>query len=90
MYINMYDDQEETITRFVGFVGNHRWDLAITQTKHFYGKSLVTNIQSGRSAILDKEDLEEDKLHILAAQFGLNDQEETEELAEFLLGNLPK
>ncbi|ASS75979.1 hypothetical protein CIG75_14090 [Tumebacillus algifaecis] len=90
MYINMYDQQEETVTRFVGFVGNHRWDLAITQTQHFYGKCLVINIQSGRSAILNKEDLEEDKRHILAAQFGLTDEEETDELAEFLLGNLPQ
>lgn len=88
MYINMYDEQEETMTRFVGFVGNHRWDLAITQTKHFYGKSLVINIQSGRSAILDKDDLSEDKVHLLAEQFALSDEEEVQELAEFLLANL--
>jgi hypothetical protein len=90
MYINMYDEQEETMTRYVGFVGNHRWDLAITETKHFYGKSLVINIQSGRCAILNREDLEEEKRHLLAEQFGLQTEEEVEELAEFLLANLPK
>ncbi|HEU4964339.1 MAG TPA: DUF3055 domain-containing protein [Bacilli bacterium] len=86
--INMYDENENTETRYVGFVGNHRWDLAIMRTAHFYGKSVVINLQSGRAGILNHEDLEEDKLHLLAEQFGLTDEEQTEELAEFLRGNL--
>lgn len=91
MIINMYDQHEDTQTRFVGFVGNHRWDLAITTTDHFYGKSLVVNIQSGRSAILNREDVEEteEKLYLLSQHFGLTDEEQTAELAEFLRGNLP-
>jgi Protein of unknown function (DUF3055) len=88
MVIKMYDEEEQTQTRFVGFVGNQRWDLAITTTAHFYGKSLVTNIQSNRTGIIGKDDLEEDKLHLLAQIFGLTDEEETEELAEFLRGNM--
>ena len=32
MVIKMYDEEEQTQTRFIGFVGNHRWDLAITTT----------------------------------------------------------
>lgn len=91
MIINMYDNQESTQTRFVGFVGNHRWDLAITQTDHFYGKSLVINIQSGRGAILNREDVEEteEKMYLLGTHFGLTDEEQIAELAEFLRGNLP-
>jgi len=91
MVVNMYDQQEDTQTRFVGFVGNHRWDLAITTTDHFYGKSLVVNIQSGRAAILNREDTEEteEKLYLLGQHFGLTDEEQITELAEFLRGNLP-
>lgn len=84
MLINMYDENETTQTRYVGFVGNHRWDLAITRTAHFYGKSLVIDLQSGRTGILNQDDLAEDKIHLLAETFGLTDEEQTEELAEFL------
>ena len=48
----------------------------------------MTNLQTNRTGILGKDDLEEDKLHLLAQTFGLTDEEETEELAEFLRGNL--
>jgi hypothetical protein len=88
MIINLYDENENTQTRYIGFVGNHRWDLAITRTTHFYGKSLVINLQSGRTGILNLDDLEEDKLHLLADTFGLTDEEQTRELAEFLRAHL--
>ena len=88
MVIKMYDEQEQTTTRFVGFVGEQRWDLAITTTDHFYGKSLVVNIQTNRAGIIGKDDLEEDKLHLLAHTFGLDSEEETAELAEYLQMNL--
>lgn len=88
MMIKMYDDMEETTTRFVGFVGNQRWDLAITKTAHFYGKTLVACIQSGRVGIIGSDDLEEDKLPLLGQTFGLNDEEDVQELAEFLRANL--
>jgi hypothetical protein len=84
----MYDQHEETQTRFVGFAGNHRWDLSITNTGHIYGKSLVVNLQTGRAAILNREDTEEEKVHLLASQFGISDEEQAEELREFLNGNL--
>jgi len=86
--IKMYDELEETSTRFVGVVGDERWDLAITRTNHFYGKSLVTLLTNNRTGIIGHDDLEEDKLHILAQTFNLKSEEETAELAEFLRGNL--
>jgi hypothetical protein len=86
----MYDETEDTVTRFVGFVGNHRWDLAITKTDHFYGKFLVTNIQSGRTGIIGKDDLEEEetKLHVLMQTYALDDEQQAEELREYLHGHL--
>lgn len=88
MLINMYDESEDTNTRFVGFVGDHRWDLAITKTDHFYGKSLVICLQTNKVGILGHDDLEDDKLHLLANTFGLDDEEQTIELRNFLLTNL--
>lgn len=57
------DSTETTSTRFVCFIDEdtlHRFDLAITTTDRFYGKKLVTDLQSGRTAILGPDDLEAD------------------------------
>lgn len=83
----LYDDTEQTSTRFVGYAGDFgRFDLAITQTAHFYGKRLVTIIQNGRSAILGDEDVAD--LTYLAQTFGLSSEDEARELAAFLQRNL--
>ncbi len=80
----LYDETEETRTRFVSFmVETVRFDLAITTTNRFYGKKLVINIQNGRSAIIGHDDLDEDGY--LAYAFQLTD-EEAEELRSFLAG----
>ncbi|SDH62257.1 Protein of unknown function [Alteribacillus persepolensis] len=56
----LYDDIEETKTRFVSFMGDEeRFDLAITSTMRHYGKHLVLDMQSNRFAILGTDDLEE-------------------------------
>jgi hypothetical protein len=55
----LYDHREDTSTRFVSFIGDamHRFDLAITTTNRFYGKKIVIDLQSGRSAIMGPDDL---------------------------------
>jgi hypothetical protein len=88
LQIKMYEQSEETVTRYIGFVGNHRWDIALTATEHFYGKTLVLNLQNNRFGIIGKDDLEADKLPLLMQTFGLTDEEEGEELREFLLAHL--
>lgn len=79
----LYDGKEETTTRFVCFVGHslRRFDLAITNTNRFYGKKLVTDMQSGRTAIIGPDDLEEEGY--LEHVYQLN-EEEAEELRNFL------
>jgi len=78
----LYDETEETNTRFVSFMGSAtRFDLAITTTNRFYGKKLVINIQNGRSAILGDDDLNEEGYLEYAYQLS---EEEAEELRTFL------
>ncbi|CAM5338850.1 Cytosolic protein OS=Lysinibacillus sphaericus OX=1421 GN=LS41612_05265 PE=4 SV=1 [Lysinibacillus sphaericus] len=49
----LYDDVEDTKTRFVSFAGQKlRYDLAILQSSRFFGKVLVMDIQFGRFAII--------------------------------------
>ncbi|MFC4076105.1 DUF3055 domain-containing protein [Salinithrix halophila] len=78
----LYDDAEETKTRFVSFAGETcRFDLGITVTNRFYGKLIVFNIQSNRFAIIGQDDLEEPGY--LEHVYGI-DEGEAEELKQFL------
>lgn len=78
----LYDDTENTRTRFVSFVGNtNRFDLALIVSNRFYGKVLVLNLQSNRFAIIGHDDLEEDGY--LEHAFNIS-EEEAEELKDFL------
>ncbi|CAM4240481.1 Protein of uncharacterised function (DUF3055) [Paenibacillus macerans] len=77
------DSTEDTSTRFVTFIGSslRRFDLAVTTTNRFYGKKLVTDLQSGKTAILGTDDLDEEGY--LEHVYGL-DEEEAEEMRSFL------
>jgi hypothetical protein len=77
------DSTEQTSTRFVCFISNsmRRFDLAITTTNRFYGKKLVTDLQSGKTAIIGPDDLEEEGY--LEHVYGLS-EEEASEMNEFL------
>jgi hypothetical protein len=78
----LYDDVEDTRTRFVSFIGEtSRFDLGITTTRRFYGKLLVFNIQSNRFALIGSDDLEEPGY--LEHVYGMREEEATE-LKEFL------
>ncbi|WP_042461212.1 DUF3055 domain-containing protein [Neobacillus dielmonensis] len=78
----LYDDKENTKTRFVSFVGeNQRYDLAIVQSDRHYGKYLVLNMQGNRFAIIGPDDLEEEGYLEYAFQIS---EEEAEELKAFL------
>ncbi|MEW8970200.1 DUF3055 domain-containing protein [Mesobacillus jeotgali] len=78
----LYDDTEETKTRYVSFVGeNQRFDLAIMQTGRYYGKSIVMDIQGSRFAILGQDDLDEEGY--LEYAYNLS-EEDAEELRSFL------
>mgnify|MGYP001278391506 CR=1 FL=1 len=82
-YDFMSDSTEETSTRFVTFIspGLKRFDLAITTTNRFYGKKLVADMQTGTTAIIGPDDLEEEGY--LERVFKLS-EDEASELAQFL------
>lgn len=79
----LYDDTENTKTRFVSFVGeNTRFDLAIVQTDRHFGKSLVLDIQGNRFAIIGPDDLKEEGY--IEHAFQLNESD-AEDLRSFLM-----
>jgi hypothetical protein len=80
----LYDHTEETTTRFVCFVGGEsmrRFDLAIMSTTRYFGKKIVIDLQSGRSAVIGPDDLAEEGY--LEFAYKIN-EEEAKELEEFL------
>jgi len=73
----LYDDTEDTKTRFVSFVGeNQRFDLAIIQTSRHYGKPLILDMQGNRFAIIGPDDLQEEGYLEFAFQLSEKDAEE--------------
>ncbi|WP_054636167.1 DUF3055 domain-containing protein [Thalassobacillus sp. C254] len=78
----LYDDIEETKTRFVSFMGeSQRFDLAIISSGRHYGKQIVLDMQSNRFAIVGSDDLEEPGY--IEHAYRLN-EEEASELRSFL------
>lgn len=78
----LYDDVEDTKTRFVSFTGEtQRYDLAILQSNRFFGKVLVMDIQFNRMAIIGPDDVEEEGY--LEHAFNRNPVE-AEELRDYL------
>ena len=78
----LYDDVEDTKTRFVSFAGKTlRYDLAILQSSRFFGKVLVLDIQFGRFAIIGADDVEEPGYLEHAYN---RTEEEAEDLREYL------
>jgi hypothetical protein len=81
-HLFLYDDKENTKTRYVSFVGEtQRFDLAIIQTLRFYGKHLVLDLQRNRFAIIGPDDLEEEGYLEFAFQLS---EAEAAELRAFL------
>jgi hypothetical protein len=57
----LYDEAEDTKSRYVSFMGeNQRFDLVIITTNRYFGKKLVLNMQSSRYAVIGTDDLEEE------------------------------
>lgn len=78
----LYDDVEDTKTRFVSFAGKtQRYDLAILQSGRFFGKVLVLDIQFGRFAIIGADDVEEEGY---LEQVYNRSEVDTEDLREYL------
>lgn len=78
----LYDETEDTKTRFVSFMGDQqRFDLAIISSSRYYGKQLVLDVQSNRFAIIGQDDLDEEGY--LEHAYRLS-AEEAEELRDFL------
>lgn len=87
MLENLYDVTESSNVNFVGCVSEEsRFDFAIIYTSHFFGKTLVVCMQTGRSAPLSADDLGD--TDFLRSRFLVTD-EAAIELRSLLRSRLP-
>jgi hypothetical protein len=73
--------QERQLLHYFCIISNnHRYDLTIGYSEQFFGKAMVTSLQSGNMVLLCQEDTDAD--HYWAAKLGIQ-QEDIPELQEF-------
>lgn len=88
MFDRLYDVSERAHVHFIGYASEiARYDFAIVYTDSFFGKPLVVCMQTGKSALLCENDL--NNLDYLQRVFSVPTGAETEELAHFLRQRLP-
>lgn len=88
MFDRLYDVSERAQVNFIGYASETaRYDFAIVYTDSFFGKPLVICMQTGKSALLCENDLE--NLDYLQHVFNISGKKETMELASFLKQRLP-
>ena len=88
MFDHLYDVSEQAQVHFVGCITERaRYDFSIVYTNHFFGKTIVICMQTGRSTLLSAEDLA--NLDNLQQSFNIPSKAEAEELRHFLTNQLP-
>ncbi|WP_428908793.1 DUF3055 domain-containing protein [Niallia sp. Krafla_26] len=88
LFEKLYEEEENVKVRFIGFTTDlARYDFGLIYTNLFFGKPLVVCMQTGRSAILDPEDLHD--IEYLMTIFKITDYQQAVELAEFFNEALP-
>jgi hypothetical protein len=84
----LYDEHENVKVRFIGFATDEaRYDFGIVYTNMFFGKPLVVCMQTGRSTLLDPQDIK-DTEH-LQKVFKINCKKQAAELSEFFSETIP-
>ncbi|OEH93893.1 DUF3055 domain-containing protein [Bacillus solimangrovi] len=83
-----YDEHENVKVRFVGFsTDDVRYDFGIVHTNMFFGKPLVICMQTGRSSLLDADDVKD--VEYLMQTFRIKTEQEAINLADFFSETLP-
>ncbi|AZU63732.1 SAV0927 family protein [Neobacillus mesonae] len=82
MKLEILSEQKERqlLHYFCLISNNHRYDLAIGYSEHFFGKAMVTSIQTGKMVLLCQDDTFSE--HHWAEKLGIQ-EEDIPEFQEF-------
>ncbi|MDQ6600074.1 MULTISPECIES: SAV0927 family protein [Bacillus] len=72
--------EQQLLHYFCIISNNHRYDLTIGYSEHFFGKAMVTSLQTGNMVLLCQEDTPNDEFW--AYKLGI-EQEDIPEFYEF-------
>ncbi|MFA9557302.1 DUF3055 domain-containing protein [Evansella sp. AB-rgal1] len=87
-YERLYDETERVNVRFIGLTTDStRYDFSMMYTNMFFGKPLITCMQTGRSFLMCAEDAED--YDYLQRMLKLKEKEEAKTLSEFFKVQLP-
>lgn len=87
-YEHLYDEMEKVSVRYIGLTTEmSRYDFALVYTGMFFGKTLVVDVQTGRSALLCDKEVE--NTDYLRSAFNVSTVREAEELSGFFKTLLP-
>ncbi|AOM83317.1 DUF3055 domain-containing protein [Salisediminibacterium beveridgei] len=88
LYDRLYDEAERVNVQFVGMTTeNARFDFGIVFTTLFFGKPMITCMQTGRSSLLNRDDL--DDLEYVKDLFEVHEDRDAVALQEFFRSVLP-
>lgn len=88
LFEKLYDEHENVKVRFTGFTTeNARYDFGVVYSSLFFGKPLVVCMQTGRSTLLEPNDLE--NIDHLQQVFRIGNEEQAVDLVEFFHEILP-
>lgn len=88
LFDRLYDETERVNVQFIGITTEKsRYDFGIVYTNLFFGKPLITCMQSGKSLLLSREDLGDNEY--LKKMFSVECEKDLEALSEFFKSVLP-
>ncbi|MBE3596609.1 MAG: DUF3055 family protein [Hydrogenibacillus sp.] len=88
LYEAVYENTEQAQVRFIGVhTEEGLYDLGLLFSNQFFGKTMIINMQSGKTILVEADDLH--NLEWLKESFNLKSLEEAERLAHFLEDHIP-
>lgn len=84
------EQKEKQLSRYFCLISNdHRYDLTIAYSGHFFGKAMVTSLQTGKMVLLCRDDIHSSEQWAEKLGIEVEDIPEFQEFFGFVLQTQP-
>ncbi|WP_209124958.1 SAV0927 family protein [Alkalihalobacillus sp. BA299] len=88
MFESIYGMDDLSMVQHIGYASESRmYDFTLVFSDHFFGKTLVTCLQSGNSSLLDFQDVSD--VSLLKKVFRIQDDATAQEVSALLQTKIP-